>query len=129
MLLDAWNELQAFFWTFEEQLCQEVSQVFAPIFVVLGLCLHDHVVELSSILGVEGRKAVDELEEQGSQAPPIDCSSVSLLPNNFWREVLGGSADGEGFVVAEDVAAGEAEICEFDVAVLADEDVFRFQAE
>lgn len=69
---------------------------------------------------------MDEFEEQGSEAPPIDCSSVSLLANNFWGEVLRGSADREGFVISEYVAAGEAEVCEFDVAVLADEDVFWF---
>ena len=72
---------------------------------------------------------MDEFEKQGSEAPPIHCSAVSLFADNFGSEVLWGSADRECFVIAEDVATGEAEICEFDVSVLADEYVFWFEAE
>jgi hypothetical protein len=71
---------------------------------------------------------VDEFEQQGAEAPPVDCPSVALLADDLGSQVLGSAAKGEGLVVAEDVAAGEAEVGELDEAVLADEDVLGLEA-
>ena len=49
---------------------------------------------------------------------------MALIQKNLWCQILGSSTEGECSIV---YFFGEAEICEFDVAVLVDEDIFRFE--
>jgi hypothetical protein len=52
---------------------------------------------------------------------------VSLLEEDFRRDVLWRSAEGVGFVALFDIEFGEAEVRELEVALLVEQDVFWFQ--
>ena len=49
---------------------------------------------------------------------------MSLVLKDFWRQVLGRTTEGESSIF---YGFGESEICEFEVAVSTDENVFRFE--
>ena len=74
---------------------------------------------LFSSLAAKGRKALDQFEQQNSQAPNIDLVVVGLLLYHFWGHVLKSAA--ECGAVLED--GGEAKVAELGVIVLGDEDV------
>ena len=62
------------------------------------------------------------LVDQHTQSPPVNGLSVPLVEDDFWGDVFGGAADGEGSSLSEEL--GEPEVCEFEIAVVANEEVF-----
>jgi len=78
---------------------EEVSQLIGNVTRDVRLTMLDFVEELVAVLAVERRKTSDHFEDDGTQAPPVDCLAMSFLKNDFRGEVRGGSADGHGVVV------------------------------
>jgi hypothetical protein len=65
---------------------------------------------------------VEELIEKDAKGPVIDGEVVFLFEDHFGGHVLVGSA--EGFAFHLDVVSGPAEVADFDVAGVVEEDVF-----
>ena len=99
------------------------------VFVEVGgegdFALEDVSVDAHGIFVVEGVDSSVHFIDQNSESPPVDCFSVTLVQNNFRSDVFWSSADGEGSAFGQKL--GESEVCEFEVAVVADEKVFWFQ--
>lgn len=126
MLFDVGNMFDSFIGILQQQFPQQIPQILTPIGIVLWLLRFDHLVQLPSVLSVEGWKSMDQLVQDAAQTPPIDCPSMPFLVYDLRSHVLRSATEGEGLVIVEDVAAGESKISEFDVSVLPNEYVFWF---
>ena len=129
MLLDICHVLQPDISLLLDKFPKKILEVIDPIFVEVGLVMLDLIEKFAPVFGVERRQPVDELVDERTQAPPIHCFAVPFLLYHLRRQVFRGAAHGEGVIVCENVIFGEAEVCEFDVAVCADEYVLRFKTE
>lgn len=89
------------------------------------LPLQDVPVDTHGVLVVEGVDSSVHLVDQHSQSPPIHGLSMPLVEDDLGSDVFGGPADGEGPALSQEL--GEPEISQFEVAVVADEQVFRLQ--
>ena len=65
--------------------------------------------------------------DEAAQAPPVDIDLVSHFLDDFGGQVLRSAADGLGGLLKGEYL-GQAEVGEFDVAELVDDDVFGLEA-
>lgn len=86
--------------------------------------LQDVLVNYEGIIVCEGVDTGDHLVDQDTQSPPVDRFSVSLVLKNLRSEVFGGTAEGESPVFDHFC---ESEVGEFEVAIWANEYVFRLE--
>jgi hypothetical protein len=76
------------------------------------------------------RATAEHLVKQSSQAPPINALVVANTLNNFRGEVLGCTTEGVGFFsffLGFDTLLGEAEICNFEVAITVEQNILRLK--
>lgn len=62
---------------------------------------------------------------QNTESPPINSLSMALVENNLRGDVLRSTTNGEGSAFIEDL--GETKISQFEVSVIGNEKVFRFE--
>lgn len=77
------------------------------------------VVDVDAAFAPEGRRALDELEQQDAQGPDVHFVVVGLLQDHLGGHVLASPA--EGAAVLED--GREAEVAQLGVVVLGEQDV------
>jgi hypothetical protein len=65
------------------------------------------------------------LVNEDSEGPPINGFSMSLIEDDLGSDVLGCTTDSECSALVEDL--GEAKIGKFEIAVIANEQIFRFE--
>ena len=87
----------------------------------------DFAVHFVRVFVVEGREARQHFVQQYAQRPPIHRLRITLPVQELGGEILGGAAEGVGFVLVFHVEFAEAEVAEGDVADVVDEDVLGFQ--
>ena len=85
------------------------------------LAPEDVLVDAHGILIVEGVDACVHFVDEHAEGPPVDGLAVALIEDDFGGDVLGRAADGEGPALGEEL--GKAEVSEFEVAVVGDEEV------
>ena len=83
--------------------------------------LEDVSVYSHRVLVVEGVDSGVHLVDENSKGPPVDCLSVALVEYDLGGDVFGGSADGEGSSLGEEL--GKSKVGELEVAIVADEEV------
>ncbi len=87
----------------------------------LDLPPEDVLVDAHRVVVVEGVDTSVHLVDEHSQSPPVDSLSVALVEDDLRSDVLWGSADREGSALVQDL--GETKICQFEVAVVPNEQV------
>lgn len=72
--------------------------------------------------------ACDHFIDEAAKAPPVDTFVVALPVDDFGCQILGSSTNRfSHFVVFDDFR--KSEVCEFDISLLVEQDVFRLEAE
>lgn len=61
----------------------------------------DLIEQFVAAVAVEGRQSRDHLEDDGTEAPPVDRLAVSLFVQDFRSEILGGAAYGHRVVLVD----------------------------
>ena len=85
------------------------------------------------VLAVEWRNANEHLVSgqtglhENTERPPVGFFAVSFLRDDLWRDVLRRADDGVGLRVGAGEFLGDAEVCELEVAVGVQQDVFWFE--
>jgi hypothetical protein len=96
------------------------------VFVEVGgkgnFSFEDVPVDAHRILVIEGVDASVHLIDQYSESPPVNSFSVTLIEDDLRGDVFWGSTDGEGSALGQKL--GKTEVCEFEVAVIANEQIF-----
>ena len=75
------------------------------------------------------REPGNHLVDETAETPPVDVDSVSDFLDDFGRQVLRSAAYGHGHAIFWIEDFGEPEIGQFDVSVIVNYDILRFQAE
>lgn len=115
---------------FLEQLETKVScLVREEVVVQFGFGVLNVLIQFLTVFRVKWRQAHQHLVDDSAERPPISRFAVALTLQDLGRKVLSSSAKTFGVLVAFNAFLGQAEIGEFDVAVLANEHVFGLQAE
>ena len=83
------------------------------------------LVDAHGVFIVEGVDAGVHFVDEHAEGPPVNSLAVALVEDDFGGDVLGRSTDGEGPALGEEL--GKAEVSEFEVAVVGDEEVFGFK--
>lgn len=63
--------------------------------------------------------------DQHTQSPPVDGFPVASVKDDLGSDILRSSANGESPAFIEDLS--ESKICEFQITIICDEQVLRFQ--
>ena len=87
----------------------------------LYLAFEDLLINNHWVIVIEGVDASNHLIGQNAQSPPVDRLSVSLIQKHFRRQILGRSTQS---VSSGLTILGKAKICELQVPVLVNENVF-----
>ena len=93
---------------------------------VRGLFVYDFLHEGGFVARLEGRLPDHHLVNDQAQAPPIDLFSVLFLTSNLRGEVLGSS---HAVAFCGRQISCEPKVCNFDEALLVDNDILWFQTE
>lgn len=86
--------------------------------------LEDVVVDVHGVFVGEGVDASDHFVEEDAKGPPIGRLAVALVEEDLRREIFGRATHRERPIFND---FGEAEISDFEVAVLAEQKVLWFQ--
>ena len=108
-----------------EEVLDQRSCVLIEIGGERNFSLENVSVDSHRVLIIEGVNSSVHLVDENSESPPVDCLSVALVEDDLGSDVFGGSADGEGSSLGEEL--GEPEVGELEVAVVADEEVFGLE--
>ena len=100
------------------------NYLLVEFFRELYLSLENLLIDGHRIIVIEGVNAGDHFVCQDSQGPPVDRFSVTLIKQNFRREVLWRTAQCVSPCLA---VLCEAKVSEFEVALHIDEDVLRLE--
>lgn len=100
------------------------SYLLVEIARELNLALEDLLVDSHRVVIVERIDASQHLVRENAQRPPVDWLTVALVEEHLGRQVLRRPAQ---CVSARLTVLGETEICELQVALLVNQDVFRLQ--
>ena len=98
--------------------------LLVEFFGELYLSLENFLIDGHGVIVVEGVDAGHHFVCQDAQGPPVDRFAVTLIKQNFWREVLWCAAQRISPCLA---ILGEAEVGELEVALRIDEDVLGFE--
>jgi len=63
--------------------------------------------------------------DENSQRPPVNCFTVPLVQNNFWSDVLRSSTNRKRPALVQKFS--KPKVSKFEVAVVSNEQIFRFQ--
>lgn len=85
-----------------------------------GSCL-DFFVCFLDILGLKGRPPVGQGVADDPKTPDIHLAAVSPRLQNFWGDIVGGSADGFPFFPRVLQPGGQPKVAHFDFHVLIEE--------
>ena len=91
------------------------------------LLVNDSTLDLLLIAGVEGRETGHQLVEEGSQSVEVHPVGVTRLLYHFRGHVLGGPAETVGDFSTVEARLAQPEVSYLDVAVVIDQQVFRFE--
>lgn len=90
-----------------------------------NLSFQDISVDSHWILVVERVDSSVHLVDEHTQRPPINSFSVALIENDFGSDVFGGSTNREGSAFSKEFR--KAKVSKFQVAVVSDQKIFRFE--
>lgn len=83
------------------------------------VAIFDVSEKLFFIFTVEGRLSAKHFIDYSSEGPPIGSFSVTLIEQNLWCKILCCSTNTFSFIMSENVLFRKAEICNFDVSIMA----------
>lgn len=98
--------------------------VFIEVFGELNLAFQYLLINGHRVVIVEWINSSKHFVSQNTKGPPVNRLSVTLVQQNFWRQVLWSSAQriGSGFAVF-----CKTKICKFQIAFLIDQNVFGLE--
>ena len=107
-----------------KEMLDETLKLRVETFRVARLGVNDLLVDIHWIIIDEWGVSSMHLVDQNTKGPPIDRLAVTLVEQDFRRDVLGSSANSVGTLSDY---LGETVIDKFEVAIIADHDIFGLQ--
>ena len=107
-----------------KEMLDETLKLRVETFRVARLGVNDLLVDIHWIIIDEWSVSSMHLVDQNTKGPPIDRLAVTLVEQDFRRDVLGSSTNSVGTLSDY---LGETVIDKFEVAIIADHDIFGLQ--
>ena len=102
----------------------EISNLLVKIARELNLAFEDLLVDGHGVVVVKWIDAGDHLVGEDAEGPPVDRLAVAFVEEDLWGEVLRGTTER---VCARLAVLCEAEIGQFEVALIVDKDILGLQ--
>jgi len=108
----------------DEQVLDQTFCILVKIAGELNLTLEDLLVNGHRVIIVERVNTGQHLVGEDAERPPVHGLAVALIKEHFGCQVLRSAAER---ISARLAVLGKSEVCQFEVALLVDQDVLRLQ--
>lgn len=113
----------------DKEFFEKASGVERNVFGILDLYIHNGLEEFFPVAVVERRAAGEHFEDDDAETPPVDFLAIRESFQDFRGKVLRCAAEGVGLVAATNVVFSEAEVCQFNVPIRVNDDIFGLETE
>lgn len=90
------------------------------------LLIYNCIFNFLFISGVKRRQASHKLIKQSSESVKVDSIRMADFLDHFWGHVFSASTETVCYLSAVKASFRKSKICNFDVSVMIDEQIFRF---
>ena len=128
-LLESLHAAKAQLWVLIEKSIEEAldlrweSDVIGEGELFIDYC----VFNLLLVSGIKRRQACHQLVKQCSKCVKINTVTVPTLQDHFWRHVLSTAAKTVSHFSGIKASLGKAKICNFDMSIMIDKQILRFE--
>mmetsp|Transcript_48182 Transcript_48182/g.75254 ORF Transcript_48182/g.75254 Transcript_48182/m.75254 type:complete len:297 (+) Transcript_48182:313-1203(+) len=109
-----------------QELGDEVPGLLLDVPGVLNLPSQDTLVQLHTVVRIEGRVASQHLVNQDPQRPPVHSLSVAFVQDDLWSQVLWGTTESPS-VCSRLYGLGEAEVADLQMPLVVEEQVLGLE--